>query len=90
MTKTNIRTAKKTGKPELAALATLLGVMSTAAKLSEQLLELSDKHIGKSVDALMAKAGLRIEDLEDHLHRRRRTSPKGKGSVRRPTKRKAS
>lgn len=70
MAKTNIQTSKKAGKNELAALATLLGVMSTAAKLSEQLLELSDKHIGESVDVLMQSAGFRIEDLEDHLYER--------------------
>ena len=89
MAKTNLQTSKKAGKSELAALATLLGVMSTAAKLSEQLLELSDKHIGESVDALMAKAGLRIEDLEDHL-RSRRTSPKRKVRVGKSRKRRTS
>lgn len=63
-------------KSELAALATLLGVMSTAAKLSEQLMELTDKAMGQSVDALMEKAGLSIEDLESHLRKRRRPSRK--------------
>jgi hypothetical protein len=63
-------TSKPKGKSELAALATLLGVMSTAQRLSEQLMQLSDEAIGKSVDALMESAGFRIEDLEDHLHAR--------------------
>lgn len=83
MSKTDVRS--KGDKSELAALATLLGVMSTAAKLSEQLMELADKAMGQSVDALMEKAGLRIEDLEDHLRKRR---PSQKRSVRKlsPTK----
>jgi hypothetical protein len=82
MAKTNLQTTTKDGKDELAALATLLGVMSTAARLSEQLLELSDKHIGESVDTLMAKAGLRIEDLEDHLRAPRKPTRKRKGVTR--------
>lgn len=76
--------SSKSDKSELAILVTSLGVMSTAAELSEQLMELSDKAMGQSVDALMTKAGLSIEHLEAHLRKRR---PPRKRKVAKGTKR---
>jgi hypothetical protein len=78
------KTAPKTkDRTELAALSALLGVMSTAAHISEQLLMLSDDVMGRSVDALMKKAGISISELEAQAfrapkRRRARKSPSRK------------